>query len=207
MSLPAHRVVRLPRRQRRAQLLDAAREAFVQHGYHAAGMDGIAELAGVSKPVVYQHFPGKLELYLAVLDECSAALIQAVRRALDSTHDNGRRVHATFDAYFSFVAEESGAFRLIFESDLTNVPEVALRMARTNEACAEMIAAVIIEDTGLDQDRAMMLASGLTGMAQTAARRWLHAPTRISQADAASDMAALAWRGISRFPMSHPVNQ
>jgi AcrR family transcriptional regulator len=206
MSLMSDRSARLPRQERRAQLLDAAREAFVTQGYHAAGMDGIAELAGVSKPVLYQHFPGKLELYLAVLDESSDTLIDLVRTALDSTHDNRRRVRATFEAYFDFVAHESGAFRLIFESDLTNVPEAASRVKRTNETCALMIAEVIREDTELDGDTAMMLAMGLLGMAQTSARHWLHSPAPISQEDASKAMSALAWRGISGFPLTaHPT--
>jgi AcrR family transcriptional regulator len=206
MSLMTDRSGRLPRQERRAQLLDAAREAFVLQGYHAAGMDGIAELAGVSKPVLYQHFPGKLELYLAVLDESSDSLIQRVRTALDSTHDNRKRVRATFEAYFDFVAHESGAFRLIFESDLTNVPEAASRVQRTNETCALMIAEVIREDTELEPDVAMMLAMGLLGMAQTAARHWLHSPAPISQEGAARAMSALAWRGISGFPLTaHPA--
>ncbi|HSO65750.1 MAG TPA: helix-turn-helix domain-containing protein, partial [Ornithinibacter sp.] len=59
---------RMPRSERRAQLLDAAQAVFVQSGYHAAAMDEIADRAGVSKPVLYQHFPGKLDLYLALLD-------------------------------------------------------------------------------------------------------------------------------------------
>jgi AcrR family transcriptional regulator len=205
MSTTSDRSSRLPRQERRAQLLDAAREAFVAQGYHAAGMDAIADLAGVSKPVLYQHFPGKLELYLAVLDESSDSLIDRVRTALDSTHDNRKRVRATFDAYFDFVAHESGAFRLIFESDLTNVPEASSRVKRTNETCAQMIAEVIGEDTQLDPDTSMMLAMGLLGMAQTAARHWLHSPAPISQEAAARAMSALAWRGISNFPLTaHP---
>jgi AcrR family transcriptional regulator len=206
MSATSDRSSRLPRQERRAQLLDAAREAFVQQGYHAAGMDAIAELAGVSKPVLYQHFPGKLELYLAVLDESSDSLIDRVRTALDSTHDNRRRVRATFEAYFDFVAHEAGAFRLIFESDLTNVPEAASRVKRTNETCAQMIAGVIREDTQLDPDTSQLLAMGLLGMAQTSARHWLHSPAPISQESAARAMSALAWRGISNFPLTaHPV--
>lgn len=204
MSVVTDRSGRLPRQERRAQLLDAAREAFSQQGYHAAGMDGIAELAGVSKPVLYQHFPGKLELYLAVLDESADSLIDRVRIALDSTTENRKRVRATFAAYFDFVAHESGAFRLIFESDLTNVPEAADRVARTNETCAQMIAEVIREDTELDDDTSMLLASGLLGMAQTAARYWLHSPAPISQQSAAKAMSMLAWRGISEFPLTHP---
>ena len=73
---------RLPKPARRRQLLTAAQEVFVAQGYHAAAMDEIAERAGVSKPVLYQHFPGKQELYLALLDESVEQLIDAVRTAL-----------------------------------------------------------------------------------------------------------------------------
>ena len=196
---------RLPRRERRAQLLDAAREAFVQQGYHAAGMDGIAELAGVSKPVLYQHFPGKLELYLAVLDQSSEALISSVRAALDATNDNRRRVRGAIEAYFGFVSDSKGDFRLIFESDLTNVPEASSRVARTDEICGQMIADVIRTDTSMDDATATLLAHGLLGMSQTAARHWMNDPGGISQADAVRAMTNLVWRGISAFPLTHPV--
>ena len=79
------RSTRLPRHERRRQLLDAALEVFVSQGYHAAAMDEIAERAGVSKPVLYQHFPGKLDLYLALLDQSVDELVGAVRDALRST--------------------------------------------------------------------------------------------------------------------------
>ena len=81
---------RLPRPARRQQLLGAARDVFVAHGYHAAAMDEIAERAGVSKPVLYQHFPGKLELYLALLDESIGEMVRTVSEALSSTTDNRR---------------------------------------------------------------------------------------------------------------------
>src|SRR5271167_2323078 len=93
---------RLPRLARRRQLLDAALEVFVARGYHAAAMDEIAERAGVSKPVLYQHFPGKLELYLALLDESVDTLVATVRDALRSNPDPKQRVGATFGAYFEF---------------------------------------------------------------------------------------------------------
>src|SRR5438067_6588377 len=95
--------LRLPRSQRRRQLLGAAQEVFVAQGYHAAAMDDIADRAGVSKPVLYQHFPGKLELYLALLDQHCETLVEAVRSALESTSDNKQRVAATMSAYFQFV--------------------------------------------------------------------------------------------------------
>ena len=75
----------MPRRERRAQLLESALEVFVAQGYHAAAMDDIADRAGVSKPVLYQHFPGKLELYLALLDQSCDTIIEASKDALAST--------------------------------------------------------------------------------------------------------------------------
>src|SRR6187401_2294504 len=120
----AGRPVRLPRSARRQQLLAAAQEVFVAQGYHAAAMDEIAERAGVSKPVLYQHFPGKLDLYLALLDASCDTIIDNCRVALSATQDNKLRVQATIEAFFEYVAGETGAFRLVFESDLTNEPAV-----------------------------------------------------------------------------------
>src|SRR5512138_3470289 len=102
----AGRPIRLPRSARRKQLLAAAQQVFVAQGYHAAAMDDIADRAGVSKPVLYQHFPGKLELYLALLDESAEKLTAIVRDALSSTTENRERVPATFRAFFDFVGDE-----------------------------------------------------------------------------------------------------
>ena len=76
--------VRLPRDERRALLLNAALEVFTVSGYHAAAMDEIADRAGVSKPVLYQHFPSKLDLYLALLDVHIDSLVFAIQKAIAS---------------------------------------------------------------------------------------------------------------------------
>jgi AcrR family transcriptional regulator len=190
----------MPRKARRAQLLDAAREVFVASGYHAAAMDDIADRAGVSKPVLYQHFPGKLELYLGLLDSSCDALTEAVRRALASTHDNNQRVAATMQAYFDYVDDEGGAFRLVFESDLTSEPAVRERVDRVSRDCAEAIAEVIVEDTGLPREEAMLLAAGLAGLAQVTARWWVASGRPIPHEEASRLLATLAWRGIRGFP-------
>src|SRR6266536_1419929 len=121
---------RMPRSARRKQLLAAAREVFVAQGYHSAAMDDIAERAGVSKPVLYQHFPGKLDLYLALLETHASELVRAVRHAMSSTADNMPRVHNAVSAYFDYVDSEGEAFRLVFESDLRNEPSVRALVAR-----------------------------------------------------------------------------
>jgi AcrR family transcriptional regulator len=194
------RSTRLPRSARRAQLLVAAQEVFVAQGYHAAAMDDIAERAGVSKPVLYQHFPGKLDLYLALLDQHVEALVAAVRVALEATTDNKQRVAGTIEAYFRFVDEDGGAFRLVFESDLTNQPAVRERVEGVTSMCAHAISDVIREDAGLPPDQAMLLAVGLTGMAQVAARYWLADDGSIPRGAASRLLASLSWRGIGGFP-------
>lgn len=193
---------RLPRSARRAQLLAAAQAAFVESGYHSAAMDDIAERAGVSKPVLYQHFPGKLELYLALLDERAHELETAVRTALASQGSNKERVFATVAAYFDFVGREGQAFRLLFESDLINVAEVSSRIDGAFTRCGEAFADAIAADTTMPRADAMVLAMALTGMAQMAARNWATFGT-IGQAEAARLVSQLAWRGLGGFPRAH----
>jgi len=195
----------MPREQRREQVLDAARATFVAHGYHAAGMDDIADRAGVSKPVLYQHFPGKLDLYVALLDAGIDDLLATMDTALRSTSDNKLRVQATVAAYFSFVDDPQGAYRLVFESDLTNETAVRERVERVERALAQEIANVIAADTGLSDEEALLLGRGLQGMAHVAARSWLRdGGNGIRLDEAAALIAQLAWRGIRGFPMTHP---
>ena len=199
------RAARLPREQRRQQVLAAALDVFSTAGYHSASMDEIADHAGVSKPVLYQHFPGKLDLYLAILDTSIDDLMAVARKALTGTTDNATRVAAMVNAYFAFVEDPGGAFRLVFESDLANEPAVRERVDASDLALARLSAAVIAEDTGLSDDEALLLSSGMQGMVQVAARRWLRGGTdQVRREDAADLIASLAWRGISGFPLTHP---
>jgi AcrR family transcriptional regulator len=196
----AAKPTRLPREERRRQLLQAAHEVFVVNGYHAAAMDEIADAANVSKPVLYQHFPGKRELYLALLDHHLGSLNAMLMAALNSTSDNKQRVHATIRAYYQFIAQDSQAHRLVFESDLNNDPDVSGRLEDFNARLASAIAGVIAEDTKLSAVEATLLGRALAGMAQISARHWLRSGGELDQ-DAASELIyRLAWRGISRFP-------
>ena len=203
-STPVARGTRLPRQARRAQLLAAAQEVFVVQGYHAAAMDEIAERAGVSKPVLYQHFPGKLELYLALVDQHADHLVLKVRAALESTTDNKQRVAASVAAYFDFVDGEGtpgeGAFRLVFESDLRNDPAVRARVERMTQECVDAIADTIAHDTGYRAEEAQLLSIGLSGLMEVSARWWLSSPDRIPKERAVELLLGLAWRGISGSP-------
>lgn len=191
---------RLPRPARREQLLRAAQDVFVAQGYHGAAMDDIADRAGVSKPVLYQHFPGKLELYLALLDTNIDALVARMRAALDATTDNKLRVHGAVEAYFDFVDGEGEAFRLVFESDLRSEPSVRARVQAGLCACVDAVANTIAGDTGARRAEAQLLSVGLTGLAEISARWWLDRKGELSKDEAVALMSALAWRGLSGFP-------
>ncbi|MBP2320695.1 AcrR family transcriptional regulator [Kibdelosporangium banguiense] len=196
---------RLPRTARRAQLLAAAGEVFAANGYHAAAMDEIAERAGVSKPVLYQHFPGKLELYLALLQTHADELINGVTGALESTTDNKLRVQAAVGAYFDFVDSEGEAFRLVFQSDIRGEPVVHETIERATKACVDAITATITADAGMDVERARLLAVGLVGASQVAAQSWLASDRPIEKAEAVKLISTLAWRGIGGgYPLQHP---
>lgn len=193
---------RLPRDERRAQLLVAALEVFTVAGYHSAAMDEIADRANVSKPVLYQHFPSKLELYLAVLDMHIDSLVFAIQKAIASNRENSSRVAATVEAYFGFIDSEGEAFRLLFESDMNLEPQVRERLNRMTYDCAAAVSAVISIDTGLGKEESMMLAVGIIGTVQTTARHWLDRDGKIDRKRAAELVMNLIWRGISGFPKS-----
>jgi len=195
------RPTRLPRSARRKQLLAAAQQIFVAHGYHAAAMDDIAERAGVSKPVLYQHFPGKLELYLALLDTHCDAIIAKVRDAMLATPDNKERVRGAVRAYFDFVDHESEAFRLVFESDLRNDPQVRERVERVEQGSIAAVTETIISDTGVTPAHAELLAAGLVGISGQSAQYWLANGRQTPKADAEALIASLIWRGIASFPL------
>ncbi|WP_256855716.1 TetR/AcrR family transcriptional regulator [Ornithinimicrobium cryptoxanthini] len=193
---------RLPRAERREQLLATAQEAFVESGYHATSMDEIAERAGVSKPVLYQHFDGKLELYLGLLETQSDKLIDQLEGALASSDDNAERVAATVRAYFEFADAPDDAHRLLFETDLTTEPAVRDLAERPFRASADAVAKLIVQDTGMPFSSAQLLGVSLVGMAQACAQRWVSEGRQTPLEEAIELVATVAWRGIGGFPLN-----
>ncbi len=208
-TVDSSRGARLPRSARRKQLLAAAQEVFIANGYHAAAMDDIAERAGVSKPVLYQHFPGKLELYLAILDTQTSALTDAIRAGLAATEDNEQRVHNVLSAYFDFIdgarEGDEGAFRLVFESDLSNDPAVRDRADLGTRITIDAVTETVAGDTGLPRAQAELLAVALTGSAHVAARWWIESGRAVPKAEAVRLLEMLQWRGLSHFPLHPPL--
>src|ERR1700722_9393632 len=193
---------RLPRDERRGQLLIAASEIFVDRGYHAAGMDEIAERAGVSKPVLYQHFSSKLELYLAVLQRHVENLVSGVRQALRTTTDNRLRLRSAVQAFFDFIEHDGQGYRLIFENDNIPEPQVAVQVRVATESCIDAVFDLISADSGLDPHRARMVAVGLVGVSVDCARYWLDSDRPITKDDAVDGTVQFAWGGLSHVPLT-----
>ena len=193
---------RLPRDERRGQLLVAASEVFVDRGYHAAGMDEIADRAGVSKPVLYQHFSSKLELYLAVLARHVENLVSGVQQALSTTTDNRRRLHSAVQAFFDFIEHDSQGYRLIFENDYVTEPQVAAQVKVATESCTDAVFDLISRDSGLEAHRARMIAVGLVAVSVDSARYWLNNDRPIPRDDAINGTVQFAWGGLSHVPLT-----
>ncbi|HEY9315244.1 TetR/AcrR family transcriptional regulator [Williamsia sp.] len=196
------RSVRMPRSARRLQLMDAASEIFVERGYHSAGMDEIAVHAGVSKPVLYQHFPSKLDLYLAVLDLHAESMVNRVTGALLTSTDNRHRVRSAVEAFFDFIDEDNQGYRLIFQSDALD-PAAIRRVEGATEACVDAVYGLVMHDSGLDQNRSRMLAAGLVGLSQVNARHWLDAKRPMTKEEAIDITVTMLWGGLARVPMQH----
>ena len=175
----------------------AGLEVFTEKGFHLASMDDIAERAGVSKPILYQHFSSKNELYLGILDERVEAIVQQVRSAIESESTNKSRLEAAISCYFNLIDDADLGYRLIFESDFTMNHDVRARVEDVVSQVSRIVGAEVSKQTGMSLGEANILAGGLTGMAQAAAWRWLRLGRPISIELAISQTLDLAWNGLT----------
>jgi AcrR family transcriptional regulator len=187
--------MRLPADQRRQQLLDVARDVFAEGGFHATSMDDVALRAGVTKPVLYQHFPSKRALYVELLHDTGRLLLHALEAATQRAPSGRERVEEGFAAYFRFVVSNRSAFRLLFGASMRNDPEFA-RIAESTIAAAVEAISPLIEIPASPEQR-MVLANALVGMAESVSRRAIHDPDAEDDAERlARWVAELAWFGL-----------
>ncbi|MFM8238307.1 MAG: TetR/AcrR family transcriptional regulator [Actinomycetota bacterium] len=187
--------MRLPAGQRRSQLLAVARERFATQGFHATSMDDIAEAAGVTKPVVYQHFPSKHALYAELLTDTSRRLLTTLEAATRGAGTGRTRVEEGFRAYFRFAAEDRSSFLLLLGADNRAEPDFARIVDGTLDACAAAVSTLI--DLPASAEQRLVLAHALVGMAEAATRSVLHAGDRTPDPDdLAAWIAELAWFGL-----------
>ena len=185
---------RLPAPRRRRQLLDVAVAVFGESGYHLASMDAVAEAAGVTKPVLYQHFHSKRDLYLELLRDVGTSLMEEVVSATRAAHHPHQQVEAGFRAYFDFVAAHANAFRLLFGGGLEPDPEFAAIASAVEAAMADRIAELI--DVDLEAEHRQVLAHGVIGLAEATSRHWLSSGLDLDPDRLAGRVADLAWAGL-----------
>ena len=181
---------------RRSNIMMAGLEIFSEKGFHATAMDDIAERAGISKPILYQHFASKQDLYLGVMDERVDVLVAQVSNAIESTTGNRARLEAAIACYFRLVDEADHGYRLIFESDFTTNHDVRARVEDVVAQVSRVVGTEVMRQTGMSMGEANILAGGLCGMAQAAAWRWLRLGRPIPIEQAVAQTLNLAWNGL-----------
>lgn len=188
-------MARLPAAVRRRQLLTEAVTVFAAKGFHGTAMTDVAVAAGVTKPVLYQHFASKRDLYLALLQDVGDRLRQAIEKVVAEAAGPRDQVVAGFTAYFRFVDENQAAFHLLFGGGTRRDPEFAEVGVRVEEAIANSVVDLIAVSS-LRSDERAVLGHAIVGLAEGACRHWISRGRPGTPEEMAEQVAALAWAGL-----------
>ena len=187
--------IRLPAGQRRQQILEVACAVFADRGFHATSMDDIAAAAGVTKPVLYQHFSSKRALFVDLLGDLGRQLLEGLGAATGAARSGRERVEEGFAAYFRFVTGNEAAFRVLFGASARNDPEFADVIDRLLDDVAGVISQ-LIEIEGTPAHR-RVLAHALIGIAEATSRDALTGEgTGLDADQLARWISELAWFGL-----------
>ena len=197
---------RLSGDERRRQLSTVALRIFAARGYESATMDEIADAAGVTKPLLYQHFSSKRALYRELVDSVAEELLHSISAATRAACGPREQVENGFEAYFRMVVTHETAFRLLYSRSLPTDPELGAALSRVEDAIAVAIDPLIA--AGLDPAHRRLLAHAVAGMAEGAGRHWIETrgegpdgslaapwPGREAQ-QLGRRIAELAWAGL-----------
>ena len=186
--------VRLPASARREQILDVSVQVFARNGFHSTSMNDVAEAAGVTKPVLYQHFDSKQDLYLALLDEAGNRLRSAITKAVSGAASGKEQTELGFRAYFHWVAEDHDAFLLLFGLRANRDEESTAAIRRITAETATAIAPLIA--AGLEAEHQRVLAHGLVGIAEGVSRHLVESGVDFDPDVLGSQITDLAWAGL-----------
>jgi AcrR family transcriptional regulator len=189
--------LRMTGKQRREQLLDIGRPLFARKGFDATSVEEIAQKAGVSKPVVYEHFGGKEGLYAVVVDREMSALLEAITGALTSTGHPRELLERAAFALLDYVETSSDGFRILVRD--SPVPQSTGTFASLISDAASQVEHIMINQfkaRGMDTKNAPMYAQMLVGMVALTGQWWLDA-RKPKKADVAAHLVNLAWNGLS----------
>jgi AcrR family transcriptional regulator len=184
--------------ERRAQLLEVARKVFGGRGFHSVTMDTVAREAGVTKPILYDHFPSKRELYLALLEADLDLLRTRLHTALQAPTGNRQRIRASFQAYFDFVDDHAEGFRLLMQEAIGGEREFREMVGQFRNEVLREVAELILRESrdNVERAEAEALALGLIGMVETAAQQ-NPGDSKPKRRAAVNTLVRLAWKGIS----------
>jgi AcrR family transcriptional regulator len=162
---------------RRVLILDAARSAFAERGFHQTSLDAVAEQAGLSKALLYEHFDSKRELFGAMLEMHVQELVERINGAVASAEPGEARLRAGLEAFFGFVEERRGAWRIMFRNP--GDPDVLESIGRVRDEVGAAIVQVMSEEAaakGLESPdlplMVEMVAQQLVGAMQSLADWW-----------------------------------
>lgn len=185
---------RLSAPARREQILDVALVVFASAGFHGASMNEIADAAGVTKPVLYQHFDSKRDLYQALIEEVGNRLRTNIDKATAEATDGKSQTDLGFRAYFRWVAEDHDGFRLLFGSGSRRDDEFNESIRKITAESARAVAPLIAVD--IDESHRETLAHALVGLAEGASRRLVGLGADFDPDEIAAEVSALAWAGL-----------
>lgn len=187
---------------RRARITEAALTVFATRGYHATAMEEIATAAGVTRSVLYDHFPSKRVLLITVLQEQNALLVEHIGARITGSGSPGRRLRATLDAYFSFAEHRPLARRLLFDHTDENDPEIKAVRWGIRETRTRAVAIMLARDLsrlGFDAESEIaqavveLLLSSTDGLAQW----WARHPA-VPREELVNAAMRILWNGLSQ---------
>lgn len=196
---------RLTGSERRRRILEAAIEAFAARGYEGASMREIATAAGVTKPVLYDHFASKERLFVEAMESIRDELTRRGAEAMGRRGALEARVRAAISAFFSYVEEKPAAARVLLVAPRGR-PELIQASRRVQAEATARLAALLAREPELlggvrGRARRLELTTefirqGLHGLAEW----WSEHPQvpRRVVVDAAMDAAWLGLRGQLR---------
>ncbi|WP_326655337.1 TetR/AcrR family transcriptional regulator [Streptomyces sp. NBC_01750] len=192
----------MPRAVRERQMMDAAVRTFGQRGYRAASMDEIAELAGVSKPLVYLYLNSKEELFTACIRREAEALIVAVRAGAEPGLAADRQLWSGLAAFFTHTAENPDGWAILHRQARTHGEPFAAEVAAMRHEIVAFVTGLIGAAACETQHNPELadrdvggLAQALVGAAESLAG-WANETEGVSAKEAAGTLMNFAWMGL-----------
>lgn len=160
------------------QTVAAAHALFAEHGYAAVTMDGVAAAVGVTKPLLYNYFGNKEQLYLACLERAGDGLVATVVEAVAQTNEPAEALRAGLRAFFEFVDEDRSAWAVLFDETLPAGGEIADEVAGYRTRLRDLVSVSMLEQIAPEhRDRARTeveaLSTAVMGAAESLVRWWL----------------------------------